>query len=67
MTDDPLKNRDVIFEFVTIGVYVKATAVDVATMTEGSIQGPASSSQAILKAGALKKLEFVLRKKGLIE
>lgn len=67
MTEEPLKNREVIFEFFTIGPYVKVTAMDVATLTEVSIQGPRSSSEMILKQNALKRLEFVLRKKGVIE
>lgn len=67
MPDEPLKNREVIFEFYTVGPSVKVTAVDVATMTEASMQGPASAPQPVLQREALKKLEFVLRKKGLIE
>jgi hypothetical protein len=30
------------------------------------IQGPASASEAVLQANALKKLEYVLRKKGIL-
>ena len=67
MPEEPLKNREVIFEFFTVGPYVKVSAMDVATMTEAHMQGPASTPQALLQREALKKLEFVLRKKGLIE
>lgn len=67
MSEEPLKNREIIFEFFTIGAYVKAVAMDVTTLTEASIQGPANTSDAILRAGAIKKLEYVMRKKGLIE
>jgi len=66
MPEDPLKNREIIFEILPLGLYAKATAVDVATMTEASISGPASSGTEVLKHNALKRLEFVMRKKGLI-
>lgn len=66
MSDEPLKNREIIFEFIVIGPYTKVTAVDVATMTEISISGPKGTAEAILKANAVKRLEFVMRKKGLI-
>ncbi len=64
--DDPLKNREIIFEFFTIGAYAKVTAMDVATLTEGSIQGPRNTPEPILRQNALKKLEYVMRKKGII-
>ncbi len=44
MPDEPLKNREVIFEMLTVGNAVKVTAVDVKTMTEATFQGPASST-----------------------
>ena len=50
----------------TLGNAVKVTAVDVMTMTEAIFQGPASTPDKLLKRKALKKLEFVMRKKGLI-
>ena len=66
MADNPLQGREVIFEFQTIGQYVKIMAVDTATMTEIVMQGPATASEAVLKANAARKLEYVLKKKGLI-
>ena len=66
MTDNPLKNREIIFEIMTIGAYAKVTAVDVATMTEGSIQGPRNTPESILRQNAVKKLEYVMRKNGFI-
>ncbi len=66
MSEEPLKNREVIFEITAIGIYAKITAIDVASMTEVSISGPKGTSEAILKQNAMKRLEFVLRKKGLI-
>ncbi|MCF8496303.1 MAG: hypothetical protein K9G62_06520 [Alphaproteobacteria bacterium] len=65
MTGEPLRGREVLIEFLPIGTVVKVTAMDVATLTEISIQGPASAGQELLKRNALKRLEYVLRKKGI--
>jgi hypothetical protein len=59
--------REVIFEFFPIGPYMKVTAMDVVSLTEISIQGPATASEGVLQQQALKRLEYVMRKKGLIE
>lgn len=67
MSEEPLKNRQVIFEFFPVGGIVKVSAMDSKTLTEISIQGPASAGETMLKRNALKRLEYVLRKKGLIE
>jgi hypothetical protein len=67
MTEDPLKNREVIFEFLPIGPYMKVLAMDVATLTEVSISGPSGTPEFLLQQNALKRLAFVMRKKGLIE
>ena len=66
MADNPLQGREVIFEIQAIGQYVKITAMDTATMTEIVMQGPVTASEAVLKANAARKLEYVLKKKGLI-
>lgn len=66
MSEEPLKNHEILFEFVQIGSYVKVTAMDTRTLTEVSISGPMGTSEEILKHNALKRLEFVMRKKGLI-
>lgn len=66
MTEEPLKNREIIFEFFTLGAYVKVTAMDVASLTEASIQGPRNVSEAVLRQNAMKKLEYVMRRKGII-
>lgn len=55
---------DVIFEFVRLGQTVKVSVVDVATSTEISIMGPAASGEAALRKVALRKLEYVLRRRG---
>lgn len=61
-----MQNREVIFELSTHGNVVRVAAMDVQTMTEITIQGPPSAPESTLKANALKRLEYVLKKKGLI-
>jgi len=53
-------SRDVIFEFYRLGNSVKVSAVDTETLTEVSVVGPATASEATLRNNALRKLEFVL-------
>ncbi len=50
-------------EYQRIGAIVKVTAVDPATGTEAVLQGPASAGEQALARAAVKKLEFLLRKK----
>lgn len=64
-TQNPF-NREVIFEFAPIGNIVKVTAMDTETLTEVIIQGPKSVGQEILKRNAMKRLEYVMKKKGLV-
>ncbi len=66
MSPDLLPGREVIIELQPVGQFVKASAIDVKTLTEVSIQGPASASEAVLKRNAIKRLEYVLKKKGLL-
>ena len=56
--------HEVLIEIVTLGGSAKVSAIDPVTGTEVSITGPASADPASLKAVALRKLEFVLKKKG---
>ena len=63
---DPMAGREIIIEFHPIGNVVKVSAMDTTTLTEISIQGPASAGEVMLKKNAIKRLEYVLRKKGLI-
>lgn len=62
-----LKNREIIIEFIPVGQVVRVSAMDVQTLTEAVISGPANTPQTILKNNALRRLEYILRKKGLIE
>ncbi|MAQ71109.1 MAG: hypothetical protein CL565_02835 [Alphaproteobacteria bacterium] len=62
-----MNDSEIIFEFQQFGSIVKVSAMHSKTLTEISIQGPASAGEATLKANALRRLEYVMRKKGLIE
>lgn len=64
---DLLKGREVIIEFVPVGQYVKVSAMDTQTLTEISVQGPANASEESLKRNALMRLEYVLKKKGILK
>ena len=64
--DNPLKNREVIIEFIPVGHIVRVSAIDTATLTEIVIQGPVSAPKETLERNALKRLEYVMKKKGLI-
>lgn len=66
MTKENLHGREIILEFFPVGAIVKVTAMDVVSLTEVSIQGPASAGQEMLKRNAVKRLEYVMKKKGLI-
>ena len=66
MSKHSLQGREVIIEFHAIGNVVKVTAMDTATLTEVTTQGPSSAGEALLKSNAIKRLEYVLKKKGLI-
>ena len=63
---DSLKNREIIIEFYPVGNAVKVSAMDAQSLTEVSIQGPLDAGEETLKHNALKRLEYVLRKKGVI-
>ena len=66
MTKNSLVGREIIFEFYPVGHVVKVTAMDTSTLTEVSIQAPTTVSETVMKNNALRKLEYVLNKKGLI-
>ncbi len=60
---EPLGEDDVIIEFHRVGAAVKVTAMEPRTLTEVSIVGPATASEADLTQLVLRKLEYVLAKK----
>jgi hypothetical protein len=54
--------REIIFEFIPQGRYVRVTAMDPATLTEVAIVGDATSSDERLRETAARKLDYVLAK-----
>ena len=67
MKNEALAGREIIIEFFPIGSVIRVAAMDALTLTEITIQGPTATSEETLKRNALKRLEYVLRKKGLID
>jgi hypothetical protein len=63
---DPLHGREVILELQPVGNIMRVTAMDTATMTEITIQCPVTAGEAVFKKNALLRLEYVLKKKGII-
>lgn len=59
--------RQTIFEFLPVGRYIRVRAMDVVTLEEVTITGAATATQEHLKKIAYKRLQYVLRKKGLID
>ena len=55
---------EVLFEFRQIGASVKVSAVHVATDTEVSLVGAASAGEYALRMAALRKLTYVLARRG---
>lgn len=66
MVSENLQGREVIIEFFNFGDIVKVSVMDTQTLTEVSIQGPRNAGQEMLKRNAIKRLEYVLKKKGLL-
>lgn len=67
MASDLLQGREIIIEFHPIGNVVRVSAMDVETLIEASIQGPANAPQAMLQRNAVKRLEYVLKKRGILQ
>ena len=63
---EKLQGREIILELRPVGNIMRVSAMDVTTMTEISIQGPVNAGEAVLKKNALARLEYVLRKAGVI-
>ena len=61
MAEEP--GKEVLLELYQIGNAVKVTAVDPEIGTEVSIVGDPSAGEEILKRTAIRKLEYVLRKR----
>ncbi|MBK1697917.1 DUF6898 family protein [Rhodovibrio salinarum] len=54
--------REIIYEFIPQGRYVRVTAMDPATLTEVAIVGDAASGKDKLRETAARKLDYVLAK-----
>jgi hypothetical protein len=63
---DKMQGREVIFELRPVGGIMRVTAMDTASMTEVIVQCPLSAGEAAFKKNALMRLEYVLKKKGII-
>jgi len=50
------EEREVYFEFITLGATVKVSAIDALTAVEVSVVAPAGAAQADLRRLALQKL-----------
>lgn len=61
-----MQGREIIIEFTPVGQIMRVSVMDVKTLTEAVISGPANTPEPILKRNAIKRLEYVLRKKGII-
>lgn len=64
---DKLAGREVIFEFRPMGNAMRVSAMDVATMTEVVVQCPVNAGEKVFKNSALARLEYVLKKKGIVK
>ncbi len=53
----------IIIEFQPVGAYVKVSAIDVQSLVEVSIVGAADASREALERTAVRKLEYVLRRR----
>lgn len=60
----PSPEGEIIIEFRRVGASVKVSAIEPKTLIEVSIIGPASSSRGDLERAVLRKLEYVMAKKG---
>ena len=66
MNYSDIDNRQVIIEFTPVGNIMKVMAIDAVSLIEVTIQGPVTTSKSILERNAIKRLEYVLKKKGII-
>jgi hypothetical protein len=57
---EELERGDVILEFVRLGALIRVSAMDVASLTEVVLQGPAAAGEAALRRAVLRKLAYAL-------
>mgnify|MGYP001134735616 CR=1 FL=1 len=58
--------REVFFEFFPDGPYTRVIAIDALTGIETTLVAPTSGAMEGQKQAALKKLEYVLRRRGIV-
>ena len=66
MMTEKLQGREIILEYQPVGNIMRVSAMDTATMTEVSIQCPVNAGEYVFKKNVLAKMEYVLRKSGVI-
>ena len=57
---DAVERGEVILEFVRLGALIRVSAMDVASLTEVVLQGPAAAGEAALRGAVLRKLTYAL-------
>jgi hypothetical protein len=60
----PFDTSGVIVEFISVGRHLRVTAIDEYTGIEATIVGDPAMSTEYLKRQAVKKLQYVMEKKG---
>lgn len=63
---EKMRGREVIFEFRPVGNVMRVTAVDAMTATEVVVQCPLHSAEITMKNMGLQRLEYVLKKNGVL-
>jgi hypothetical protein len=53
----------VILEFVRLGPLIRVSAMDVESLTEVVLQGPAAAGEAVLRRAVLRKLAYALARR----
>ena len=66
MQDDPLRGREIIYEYFPYGQYVRVSAMDAKTLTEVRVLCSRYSTETVMQNNARRRLAYVLRKKGYI-
>ena len=57
------RHREALIEFHRVGAYVKVSAVDPETLTEVSIVGDPLAGEEALTRTAVRKLDYVLKRR----
>ena len=59
----PSGGGEIYFEFMVQGSVVRVTAIDPKTGCEAAVLGPSGASRAAMQAAAMRKLDYVIRRK----